>query len=332
MNIQEAAKKLLAGELVVFPTETVYGLGALISNDAAVKKIFAVKGRPSINPLIVHIADPLQLKMLVQEIPAAAQKLMEAFWPGPLTICFKKSSLVSDLVTAGLSTVCIRNPSHPMAHELLQSVNKPIAAPSANLSGRPSTTNFLDAKKQLEQQGVSILDGGASPLGLESTVIDCSNENIRLLRPGTITQQDLERALGEEIVDASNSQKISSPGQLLEHYAPHGNLQVICGQPEERHQWITKQSFPSGSTITYGIIGKTGSNPDKKSFLMAENDRDLATYAARLYQFLNWCDQEHSTHIILELPCSSDPLLKTLLNRLQKASRGNIVLFGKASF
>jgi len=323
MNIQEASKKLLAGDLVVFPTETVYGLGALANNDEAVQKIFDVKGRPAINPLIVHIADEEQLRALVSEIPETAKILMKRFWPGPLTICFRKSDKVSGLVTAGLPTVCVRRPDHAVAQQLLELVGVPVAAPSANLSGKPSTTTFDDAKKQLEKKGVFFLDGGASPLGLESTVVDCSRTPVRVLRPGAIDKAALEEALGEGVVEESSSITISSPGQLLDHYAPTGQLTVLFGAREARRAWISSQASSAGAELALGIVGNLST--DAAHFLLAEDENDLPTYAQRLYRFLNWCDERGADKIILELPAGHHALLPALLNRLEKASRGHIV-------
>ena len=326
MNIQEAAKKLLAGDLVVFPTETVYGLGAVSNNDAAVKKIFEVKGRPSINPLILHIASPEQLPELVEKISFDAELLMSHFWPGPLTICFKKSARVSDLVTAGLPTVCIRNPSHPVAQELLKLVGQPIAAPSANLSGKPSTTTFSDAKQQLENKGVAFLDGGESPLGLESTVVDCSGGTVKLLRPGVISRNQIEAIIKEPIIDESESTSISSPGQLLTHYAPSGRLTVLRGKREARRAWISSELPPNIEGIALGIVGDfKGLAADMPNYVLAEREDDLQMYAKRLYQFLNWCDARGAKEIILELPSQDSPLLLALINRLEKASNGNIL-------
>lgn len=322
MTAQEAAQKILSGELTVFPTETVYGIGALMSDERAVQKIFEAKGRPSKNPLIVHIAEVKQLDALVTEVPSAAKKLIEAFWPGPLTICFPKTKQVPDAVTAGLPTVCVRMPNHRLAQQFLREVGKPVAAPSANLSGRPSTTTFEDAKRQLAEKGVHFLDGGSTPLGIESTVVDCSREPVRLLRPGIISQRDIEEILGAPLIDESNGEKISSPGQLLEHYAPQGHLTVLFGTRQQRREWIHQH----GNGATLGYVGTLpGLSPDALTYQLCQEEKDLETFAARLYEFLNWCDQESAKKIVLELPKSDHPLLPALLNRLEKASRGRIL-------
>jgi L-threonylcarbamoyladenylate synthase len=325
MNTSEAAQKLLEGHLVVFPTETVYGLGALANNEEAVRNIFEVKGRPSHNPLILHIAANNQLMELVEEVSPQAQRLIDHFWPGPLTICLKKSEQVSDLVSGGLPTVCVRRPDHPMAQDLLRIVGKALAAPSANLSGKPSTTSFEDAKKQLEQKGVHFLDGGKSPLGLESTVVDCSTDTVRLLRPGVISKSEIEIVLEQGIEDSScdTSGKISSPGQLLEHYAPQGQLIVLYGHSAQRKAWMNQQ--PDLSEYVLGTFPDAENSFPGKKYILAKSEADLPAYASELYAFLNWCDREKAQKILLELPFSPHPFLPALLNRLEKASKGHIV-------
>jgi L-threonylcarbamoyladenylate synthase len=323
MTTQEAAQKLLNGDLVVFPTETVYGLGALASNDTAVQKIFKVKGRPQHNPLILHIANISQLDKLVKDISQTALKLMDHFWPGPLTICFEKSEAVSDLVTADLPTVCVRMPNHPIAQELLKEVGQAIAAPSANLSGKPSTTSFQDALRQLEQDAVSFIDGGDTPIGLESTVIDCHNDTVTLLRPGSISQEEIESVLGQALSSPSENSEIQSPGQLLSHYAPEGNLTVILGEREARREWISNHLRPD---LYLGLIGDPGSLEDQFHEIMMMDETNLHEYSRRLYSFLNSCDRKHSQEIYLEMPTEeTHPLYQALLNRLKKASNGNII-------
>ncbi|MGE3279168.1 MAG: L-threonylcarbamoyladenylate synthase [Candidatus Altimarinota bacterium] len=328
MSPQEAAQKILAGQLVVFPTETVYGLGALASDQDAVRRIFEAKGRPAHNPLILHIADHEQLDELVHEVSPAAKKLIDCFWPGPLTICFKKKSTVSDLISGGLDTVCVRRPSHPLAHEFLTAVGKPVAAPSANISGKPSTTTSEDARKQLESKGVYFLDGGKTPLGIESTIVDCSGESVVLLRPGSITMEQLEQVLGEKVLDASEPSSVDhvrSPGQLLEHYAPQGELFVLYGSNEKRKGWMDHHVKTPSEWVLGTLSDQAPALSFKAVYFLTPAETDLHAYAAELYAFLNWCDQNDARHILLELPGSSDPLLPSLLNRLKKASRGHII-------
>jgi L-threonylcarbamoyladenylate synthase len=322
MNPQEAAHKLLSGELVVFPTETVYGLAALANNNQAVQNIFVVKGRPQENPLILHIAELSQLDELVKEIPESAQKLIDAFWPGPLTICYKKSERVSDLVSAGLDTICVRMPDHPIAQEFLKEVDQAVAAPSANLSGKPSTTRFQDAVSQLKQDGIYFLNGDDTPIGLESTVVDCSSEVVRILRPGSISQSDIEAVIGS-IIQNEKNKRIMSPGQLLEHYAPQGNLTVIIGDPEQRRSWIKKNV--ELDKATFGLIGASDQLNETSHQHLSHFEEDFDAYAKQLYTFLNWCDRVSAKHIFLEFSDKQDPLSEALLNRLEKASKGNII-------
>lgn len=322
LSVLKAAEKLKNGHLVIFPTETVYGLGALASNNEAVKMIFQLKGRPQHNPLILHVSKDYPLKKLVQHIPKKAKILMKRFWPGPLTLCFKKSDEVSNMITAGLSTVCIRCPSHPIARQLLKKLGEPIAAPSANISGKPSSTTLSDAKRQFKKKkGVFFLEGGISPLGLESTIVDVSGKKIRLLRPGSVSVQDLEKVIKESIQQKSH-RKITSPGQLLEHYAPKGKLTVIQGNRKKRRRWIQRH-IRKRKTIL-GVIGEPFLL--REYFTLCSRDNHLKTYGKNLYRFLNWCDERQAKEIFLELPKTSHPLLPTLLNRLQKASSGNIVM------
>lgn len=322
MNITEAAEHLQKGGLLVFPTETVYGLGALASNKEAIQSLFAVKGRPSQNPLILHIADISQLQELTLEVPDHAQKLMEHYWPGPLTLCFKKSAAVSEIVTAGLDTVCIRMPNHPIAQELLKKVDEAIAAPSANLSGRPSTTRFKDAVMQLKKKDISFLDGGDAIIGLESTVIDCSRDRLYLLRPGSLSTKEIFEETGLQVFNEDH-QNITSPGQLLSHYAPKGKLTVLYGPRKWRRSWIENHPF-KGSTV-YGVVGASDDLQELPHQHLNKSESDLQEYSRNLYRFLNWCDKHHYENIILELPESDEPLIDTLLNRLEKSSKGNII-------
>jgi L-threonylcarbamoyladenylate synthase len=323
MTTKDAAQKILEGELVVFPTETVYGLGALASNQKAVKRIFEVKGRPQHNPLIIHVSKDFQIRSLVQKIPEKAKLLMTHFWPGPLTLCLKKSPQVSDFVTAGLPTVCIRCPDHQIAAEFLRNVEAPVAAPSANLSGCPSTTRIEDAKMQLETKGVFFLEGGTTPLGIESTVLDVSKEPFSILRSGIISKQSIEKVIQCSVADATKGEHITSPGQMLEHYAPEGTLTVVIGNLQQRRQWIKKQKNYCESTI--GFIGSFSGLKAAHLYELNVKETDLETFSARLYVFLNWCNRLKSAFIFVEFPSQSSSLSEALLDRLKKASRGNMV-------
>jgi L-threonylcarbamoyladenylate synthase len=231
--IRTASKLIRAGEVVAFPTETVYGLGADATDDAAVRRIFEAKGRPSDNPVIVHISSMDELKLVTRNPSKEQLDLVSYFWPGPLTLIFQKSGNVSELVTAGLSTVAVRIPSHPVALQLIQESGRPIAAPSANLSGRPSPTTADHVFADLQGRIPIILDAGATQFGVESTVVDLSGDKPRILRPGPITSGDLAPLLGafERAKEGSQTNKPIAPGMKYIHYAPKAPLTLVCGSP-----------------------------------------------------------------------------------------------------
>ena len=235
-SIRRAAALLRAGELVAFPTETVYGLGADALNGAAAARIFAAKGRPADNPLIAHIAGESGLAGLIAGEPCAcARALMRAFWPGPMTLIFPKSPRVPREVTAGLDTVAVRMPSHPVARALIRAAQTPIAAPSANRSGRPSPTTAAHVLEDMEGRIPLILDGGPCEVGLESTVVDVTGARPRILRPGGITLEMLEGVVGFVDVDEGVLHQLQagsqarSPGMKYKHYAPKGEVTIVTG-------------------------------------------------------------------------------------------------------
>lgn len=234
-DIARASDLLKSGGLVAFPTETVYGLGANALDEAAVQGIFRAKGRPGDNPLIVHIWDKAQLEQLVVSIPANAKALMDAFWPGPLTIVMKKSPLVPDCVSANLDTVGVRMPQHPVAYDLLRACNLPIAAPSANRSGRPSPTIAAHVAEDLEGRIDAIVDGGSCCVGVESTVVDATGEHLRLLRPGGITYEQLVAVVGrvERKDTYEEGTTPASPGMKYTHYSPNATVYVVRGDFEK---------------------------------------------------------------------------------------------------
>jgi len=234
--IARAADILRAGGLVAFPTETVYGLGADALNAQAIPEIFAAKGRPSDNPLIAHIADKTDLSLLIDGEPCeCAKKLMDAFWPGPMTLIFPKGQRVPAQVTAGLNTVAVRLPSHKVARQLIRAAGTPIAAPSANRSGRPSPTTAQHVWEDMQGRIPMILDGGSCEVGLESTVIDVTGERPRILRPGGVTHEMLQAVVGPVDVDEGVLKRLQagaqvrSPGMKYRHYAPQGEITIVTG-------------------------------------------------------------------------------------------------------
>lgn len=234
----KAAAVLRGGGLVAFPTETVYGLGGDGRNPLAAGKIYAAKGRPSDNPLILHIAEPEELDPLVAEVPPMARPLMEAFWPGPMTLIFRKSELVPYETTGGLDTVAVRMPSHPVARALIHAAGLPIAAPSANLSGHPSPTSASHVREDLEGRVDMILDGGDVEIGLESTIIDVTGEEPVILRPGYISLEAVQRLMGEASLDPAivgkpqEGLRPKAPGMKYRHYAPRAEMTIVEGEPE----------------------------------------------------------------------------------------------------
>ena len=238
-NIEYAGCLIAKGQLVAFPTETVYGLGADALNGAAVAEIFRAKGRPGDNPLIVHVSAAEEIEPLVTEMPAMAQKLMERFWPGPMTLIFPKSERIPDEVSAGLDTVGIRMPSNPVARDLIRSSRCPIAAPSANRSGRPSPTTAAHVYEDMNGRIPVILDGGPCEVGLESTVIDARFSVPVILRPGGITPEMIREAAGDVRLDehimapVAEGERVRSPGMKYRHYAPKARTIIFEGTPEK---------------------------------------------------------------------------------------------------
>lgn len=237
-SVLRAADFIRAGEVVGFPTETVYGLGANALQERAVRKIFTAKGRPADNPLIVHISDLSQLDNLALDVPANARRLMDAFWPGPMTLILPKRACIPDVVSAGLSTVGIRFPNHPVARALIEACGCPLAAPSANRSGRPSPTRAQHVWEDMAGRIPFILDGGPCEVGLESSVIDATGEAPVVLRPGGVTPEMIERVTGAVRVDEhvmrplEEGEVVRSPGMKYRHYAPKAQMEIYEGCPE----------------------------------------------------------------------------------------------------
>ena len=234
--IQTAAKILQEGGLVAFPTETVYGLGGNGLDGTACEKIYIAKGRPSDNPLILHISEFEELNPIVREISPAAQKLMDAFWPGPLTMVFPKSDIVPEKATGGLDTVAVRFPNHPVARAIIKAAGLPIAAPSANSSGKPSPTRASHVEFDLNGKIDMIVDGGAAEWGLESTIVDVSGEVPMILRPGAVTKEMMEEVVGTVEIDPAILQKPAAdlkpkaPGMKYTHYSPKAEVILVKGE------------------------------------------------------------------------------------------------------
>lgn len=273
-SISEAVQALKKGGIAAFPTETVYGLGANAFNAAAVNKIFKAKGRPSDNPLIVHIADIAQLKDVASEVPPLAHKLAQKFWPGPLTLVLPKNKRIPMRVTAGLNSVAVRMPDHPKALKLLKSFGSPVAAPSANTSGRPSPTRAEHVWEDLGNRVDAIVDGGECQYGLESTVLDLSGKLPRILRPGAIHREDIEKITGPlPSYTVSSRGAAASPGLRHKHYSPRCALHlfhlkygempleilgkkagVLCHSKTKRPEWAHYFKRVSGGEKAYAKV------------------------------------------------------------------------------
>lgn len=249
------------GELVIFPTETVYGIGANALDEVAVGKIFIAKGRPSDNPLIVHLADKRKIEEIAQNITEMEQKLIDEFMPGPFTIILERKPIIPDIVTAGLDTVAIRIPENVIARGIITFSGLPIAAPSANISGKPSGTNIEDIKKELEGKVSAIVDGGRSSIGLESTVVKVIDEVPVILRPWAITPEDIERAVGKVRIDRNvfmpieYNQVVESPGMKYRHYAPNTKCKLVYCNSDEGQIFLMRKLVKEykGNVVVIGF-------------------------------------------------------------------------------
>lgn len=313
--VKEAAECIKKGGLVVFPTETVYGLGADSFNSEAVKKIYIAKGRPSDNPLISHIAYMDEVGRLAESVPADAKKLMEAFWGGPLTIILKRKENVPGVISAGLDTVSVRMPSHPVANMLIGMAGTPIAAPSANLSGSPSPTNFEHCKADMDGRVDIIIDGGDCPIGVESTVVDMTGDVPVILRPGAVTLEDIVNVCGKGMFGGEYADAPKCPGMKYVHYSPDAEVFAVNDM----------ESFHAGETgDDVGIITyeKCRHKADGCKFLSAGgNDMD---YAARLFYLLRKADEEGIKTVYAHLP-ENKGIGTAIRNRLLKSAGGRVV-------
>lgn len=310
-DIALAAETLRTGKLCAIATETVYGLGANALDERAVARVFAAKNRPHFDPLIVHVISDDWLMRLVTEVPPAARQLAAAFWPGPLTLVLPKTDLVPDLVTSGLPCVAIRMPAHPQARELLRLVNLPIAAPSANPFGQLSPTTAQHVADSLGDKIDLILDGGPASVGVESTVVNATTEDVEILRHGGITQEQIEAVLGRPVRSRlSHVGAAPSPGMLLQHYAPTTPLLVMSdwrSLPIDRQRTGLMLLQAEESAADFGAV----------EILTA--DGDLTTAAARFFAALRRLDEHQLDQLIAE-PFPETGLGRALNDRLTRAA------------
>lgn len=328
-----AGNILRDGGTVAFPTETVYGLGANALDEAAVKKIFEAKGRPSDNPLIVHIADIEDVKPLVTDIPDHVHVLMEKFWPGPLTLVFPKSNIVPSMITGGLDTVAIRMPAHPIARNLIAMAGVPVAAPSANLSGKPSPTLASHVVEDLLGRVDAIISGGNCEVGVESTVLDITGEVPMILRPGGVTKEALASVLGEVVVDraitAGDEKHLipKSPGMKYTHYAPKADVVVVEGELQavvNKIQQIQQQKQETGMKIGIMATDETKDKYDNAQILSVGSRERLETITNNLFRVLREFD-EIGVDIILAEAIERKGLGDAIMNRLLKAAGNHVV-------
>jgi L-threonylcarbamoyladenylate synthase len=317
-TIERAAAVLRGGGLVAFPTETVYGLGAHALDPAAVARIFAAKGRPANDPLIVHVAAVDQVYTLVRALPATARELARHFWPGPLTLVLPASAAVPRTVTAGLDTVAVRVPSHPVAHALLMAAALPVAAPSANLFSRPSPTRAAHVADDLDGRIDMILDGGATEVGLESTVLDLSSEFPTVLRPGAVSLDALRRVLSDVRLrdahqPAGSPAAMASPGLLDRHYSPRAPLTLYEGDPAAAWTRLQEDAAAArGAGQQVGIADFGG--------------QDAAAVAARLYATLRELDASGVDLILARGVTTADGLGPAIRDRLRRAAAGRVIV------
>lgn len=320
-HIARAAAVLRAGGLVAFPTETVYGLGANALDAAAVGRIFAAKGRPAYNPLIVHVAAAEAARELVREWPEAAGLLAARFWPGPLTLVLPRRPMVPDVVTAGLDTVAVRVPRHPVALALLRAASLPVAAPSANRYTRVSPTTAEHVRQGLGDHIDLILDAGPAPVGIESTVLDLSRGQPRLLRPGTIPVTAIEAVVGPLAAAGEERQHEEaprpSPGMVRQHYSPRAELRMFDLTRRREMVNLARAARDAGRSVGALLLREMDAPVDHPVWMPQDPDR----YAARLYAALHELDAAGCDLVLADAP-PEGPEWAGLLDRLTRAARG----------
>ena len=326
-KIAETIKStVLRGGLVIFPTETVYGIGGLALDPQAAAAIYAAKGRPSDNPLIVHVARFDQIDALAYREQPYIEALARAFWPGPMTLVLRKKASVPDGTTGGLATVALRIPSHPVAQALLRLVDVPIAAPSANLSGKPSSTSFSHVEADFMGKVEILIDGGDVPIGLESTVIDATGPTPVILRPGAITQEMIEAVLHQGILDHSESVvdgAPKSPGMKYKHYAPQAKLEIVSGSDDAVLRFL-REVIKRDPKI--GLLGPTELLAQLQGGIPFDlgSREHLDTMAHQLFAALRTLDDQHIAQAYF-IAIEEVGVGKAIMNRIQKAANHRVI-------
>lgn len=331
--IEEAGRLIAEGELVAFPTETVYGLGGDALRPEASRKIYAAKGRPSDNPLIVHIADFSDMERVAAKVPAQAKKLAEAFWPGPLTMIVPKGDAVPYETTGGMDTVAVRMPGHPVALELIRKSGCLIAAPSANTSGRPSPTEAKHVAEDLSGRIAMILDGGPVGIGIESTIIDLTEKTPMVLRPGYITPGMLAEVLGEDvimdpgIIAADDTRKPKAPGMKYKHYAPKAQMVIVEGQEDAviaKINALSAQKRAEGRKVVIIATEESKAYYEADRVMSIGSRTDEDAIAQHLYKLLRECDEVQADEIYSE-SFQTPRIGQAIMNRLLKAAGHTVV-------
>ncbi len=324
-QLKEISTSFHKGELVIFPTETVYGIGANALDKDAVNSIFIAKGRAQDNPLIVHISNFDMLNTLVEEPNEIEKKLIDAFMPGPFTIILKKKDIIPDNVTCGLDTVGIRFPENDIAREIIEYINLPIAAPSANISSRPSGTKIDDIKDEFNNKVDIIIDGGETKIGIESTVVKVIDGIPTILRPGKITPEDIKKVIGivkvdEHVFKNDNLDKVESPGMKYKHYAPNTKCLLVYGTSEDNYIDLINSNKTDNTLIL-------GFNEHKKyfdNFISIGSINNLDEISHNIFSLLRKADQYNPDLIIIE-GVKKEGLGIAIMNRLLRASSFNYI-------
>lgn len=329
---ERAGELIRQGKLVVFPTETVYGLGADALDPGACRRIFEAKGRPQDNPLIVHIYDRSQVDLVARALPPGAEILMDSFWPGPLTLVLPKKSAVSDVVTAGLDTVGVRMPRHPAALDFLKAAGTPVAAPSANRSGKPSPTNFAMARSAMEGRAEAIIDGGQCETGLESTVAawtdTAAGRGWTILRPGAVTREDLYSVLDDLYLSQESARDedllARSPGTRHPHYQPRAEVRLFSDAEELER--ANAAGCYQGWAVLCAEEAKNAAETERGPLLVRSYPGWIAL-ARRLYSDFYELDSAGVPGILAQIPTEEGGISDALRNRLLKASAGRLIEF-----
>lgn len=325
-QISRAAEILKDGGIVAIPTETVYGLAANAYNVEAIKKVFEAKGRPSDNPLIVHISDMASIKDIVSEFPESAERLAKNFWPGPLTMILPRNALIPDEVTGGMDSVAVRYPSHTVAQKIISEAGVPLVAPSANISGSPSPTKFEHVVKDLSGKVDAIVDGGDCDIGLESTVISLLDDVPKILRPGKITPEDIIKVLGKVEVDKAvinglkGDQKALSPGMKYKHYSPKTPVEMIMGNSEEYTNFVNSKKGENIMALCFDEdIEKL-----EVTYISYGSIKNTESQAHKLFDILRKVDDLKCEKIYAHY-AEKDGLSLAVYNRLVRAAGFDIV-------